>query len=287
MKYNYQIADMTITLDSDYLLIDNWESEQFRIGCTEMLPDWQCNIRGVNQLPKPEGQFISTTETSRLYLDGKTIWQELLNRKDNEPLFLAKYSRDEFSDMELWTLNSQQPYTARIEHIWAAVDFPYQLLQHEILTVHSAVIYVKDEAILFLAPSGTGKSTQARLWSETRGAKQLNGDKSGIIIKENKVLACGLPFSGTSGICTNYCLPIRAIVIVSQAKENTVIPLKGIQAVVAVMKNCFGHSNVLGCSEKILKILDKVLCQVKVYSLACTPDEKAVQALEKQLWEEV
>ena len=43
---------------------------------------------------------------------------------------------------------------------------------------HSAYIGFRNEGILFTAPSGTGKSTQAELWRKWREADVINGDRS-------------------------------------------------------------------------------------------------------------
>ena len=39
-----------------------------------------------------------------------------------------------------------------------------RLVDKEIILVHSSVLMVDGEAVMFLAPSGTGKSTHTRLW---------------------------------------------------------------------------------------------------------------------------
>lgn len=86
--------------------------------------------------------------------------------------------------------------------------------------LHSSYIQVGEEAILFTAPSGTGKSTQAELWRALRGAKIINGDRCAVRIHKGKIFACGIPFAGSSLMCENVTLPLKAIVYLSQSKKT-------------------------------------------------------------------
>ncbi len=70
----------------------------------------------------------------------------------------------------------------------------------------------KYGAVLFTAPSGTGKSTQAELWRKHRGASIINGDCTLIAEDDGVFTAFGFPFSGTSGIFENRKAPIAAVV---------------------------------------------------------------------------
>ena len=286
MKFVYSIANYGWHFETDYPLIDNEESAKFKISEDEVASDWVCKAKKVDRLPVPAGILVKETKEQRIYTDGTFVWVELLSRECDEAWFLCKYSLDEAKESNLWILDEKRPYTARIEHLWSAVNFPAQLLGKDILMLHSAVIEKNGKAILFIAPTCTGKSTQAKLWEKFRGAKQLNGDKAGVRIADGIVKACGLPFCGTSGICEVYDLPVEALVILSQAKENQVARLNGMKALLTVSKNCYGHTEIPGCSEKIFRLVTEALEKVPVYSLACTPDERAVNALEKCLQEE-
>lgn len=58
------------------------------------------------------------------------------------------------------------------------VGLHHKLLQQDALVIHASYIEFMGRGILFLGPSGTGKSTQARLWNEHAGAPILNGDRA-------------------------------------------------------------------------------------------------------------
>lgn len=286
MNFVYSIANHDWRFVTDYPLVENENSLKFKIDKDEITADWVCKAKKADKLPVPAGTLIKTTKDQRIYLDGSWVWLELLSRENDEAWFLAKYSLEEDEEVQLWILDDKRPYTARVEHLWSAVNFPAQLLKKEILMLHAAVVEYREKAILFLAPTCTGKSTQAKLWEELRGATQVNGDKAALRISDNRVKACGLPFCGTSDICEVYDLPVAALVILSQAKENEIYRMNGLKALLSVVNNCYGHREIPGCSEKTFNLVMKMLEKVPVYSLACTPDERAVEALENCLWEE-
>ena len=96
--------------------------------------------------------------------------------------------------------------------------------------LHSSFIKWKDKAILFTAPSGTGKSTQADLWEKYENAEIINGDRSGIRKMDGKWTAYGLPIAGSSGIYKN--ISYICIITGERKQTNTIISTRGICKVV-------------------------------------------------------
>ncbi len=164
----------------------------------------------------------------------------------------------------------------------SALDLPFILLENRRLILHAASIS-HGGAILFSAPSGTGKSTQAALWEKHRGAIQLNGDKVAVGCREDRAFAYAFPFCGTSGICRDYALPIEAIVFLRQAHENKLETLRGAAALRMIMNNSFGHLSLPGYLERMFDAASSILTSTRVFLLSCTPDERAVELLERSL----
>lgn len=149
---------------------------------------------------------------------------------------------------------------------------------------HASFIEYNGSAILFTAPCGTGKSTQAALWEKHQGADTINGDKVLIYEDNGSFFAAGLPFSGSSDICKNRILPVKAIVRLSQAKENTVTRLTGINAYKAVFEGGY-HSKWSADFNKITSdVAVSFAGNVPVYHLACLPDENATHVLKNELF---
>ena len=159
----------------------------------------------------------------------------------------------------------------------------YMLSALHVINLHSSLIRFQNGAILFTAPSGTGKSTQAELWERYTDAEQLNGDRSVIRNVNGVWTAYGFPFAGSSQIFRNESAPIRAIVVLRQAPENTIERLgpgtafRLIYSETAIQRwHDAGHTAVV---DQLLQ-----LCRdVPVYMLRCTPDERAVRLLQTTL----
>ena len=101
------------------------------------------------------------------------------------------------------------------------------LLKKGGLILHSSFIEWHNQGIVFTAPSGTGKSTQASLWQKYEHAKIINSDRSILYFNKNNILmSCGLPFCGSSNINLNKEFPLKAIVFYHKliiTKQNILI----------------------------------------------------------------
>lgn len=94
------------------------------------------------------------------------------------------------------------------------------LIHKDSFVLHSSCIEYNKQTILFTAPSGGGKSTQADLWKKHKDVQIINGDKNIIGLSNSKWYSYGIPFSGSSEYCINKTYPIKAIVILDKGKVN-------------------------------------------------------------------
>lgn len=165
------------------------------------------------------------------------------------------------------------------------LEAEHWIAQNRGILLHCSYISHGGGAILFTAPSGVGKSTQAELWRVLRGAEIINGDRAVVRPGENGLEAWGVPFSGSSGISRFCRLPLRAVVCLSQAPETSIRPLSGIRAFRPVWEGCSVHTWNREDVELGSETVQRIAETVPVYHLACTPDESAVRALEQALYE--
>lgn len=163
------------------------------------------------------------------------------------------------------------------------LELEHLLTIHQGLLLHASFIIHEGKAILFTAPSETGKSTQARLWVEHAGAELVNGDRAAVRCFEDGVKACGIPFSGSSPVCRNVTAPLAAIVCLSQAPDNAVTRLRGVRAFRRIWEGCTVNIWDRTDVEQATKTVTAVISEVPVYHLACTPDIRVVELLKKTL----
>ncbi len=147
--------------------------------------------------------------------------------------------------------------------------------------LHASYIAVDGGAILFAAPSGTGKSTQAGLWQEFAGAQIVNGDRVLLGKRDGRWFAHGYPNCGTSDICVNRSLPLRAIVLLAQGGENRVEPVPN-----AVKRLVFGMVVTPWDSQQMeaaLTLAEDIAGSIPIVGYAARNDPSAVTELRAYL----
>ncbi len=157
------------------------------------------------------------------------------------------------------------------------------MIRNDALILHSAYMCRDNKAVLFSAPSETGKSTQADLWEKYRQTRTINGDRSLLIRDEDGWYAYGWPVCGSSEICNNEAYPIHAIVMLYQSKENKVERLKGFAMIQKVMSQITINMWNSEFQMKAMDLIEQLVGEILVYELGCDISEEAVECLEKVL----
>ena len=171
-----------------------------------------------------------------------------------------------------------------LDNVLDASELELTLARKGVFLLHSSLVRRPEgDAILFTAPSGTGKSTQAGLWERYAGADTLNGDRSLIRRIDGVWTAFGSPFAGTSGIYRNESAPIRALVVLRQAPENTIRRLNRAEAFRLIYSESVLPRWHHDAHERIIALAAEIVSEVPVYLLACTPDERPVTLLKNTL----
>lgn len=169
--------------------------------------------------------------------------------------------------------------------IFNLMGFEEIVAQDNAVVLHASMIEKNGKVILFTAPCGTGKSTQAALWEKYADAVVVNGDKALVKCENGEIMAGGLPFSGSSDICKNISAPLTAIVCLGQAKENIIRKMSETEAFISLLQGNYRSAMRKNASEKSLDILSEISRNVAVYKFVCLPDRSAVEFLEKELWQ--
>lgn len=147
------------------------------------------------------------------------------------------------------------------------------------IAIHSSVIVKEDGAVLCLGESGTGKSTHTRLWRENiEGARLLNDDSPIIRVIDGKSIAYGSPWSGKTHCYVNKCVPIRALMRLSQAPHNKIYRLPALSAIGAILPSCppaFAYDSRL--QDAVCDTVSDVISCTPVYHLECLPNAAAAE----------
>ncbi|WP_140398023.1 hypothetical protein [Lachnoclostridium sp. An169] len=162
--------------------------------------------------------------------------------------------------------------------------FYSRLSYHRGILVHASCISWKEEGVIFTAPSGTGKTTQAELWKKYRDAEILNGDKVILECREEEIRAWGSPWKGSSPYAVNRSVPLRAVIVLEQGKENRIRKLTGEETTAKFFPHVFYPSWSEVCVAEVMWSMDVLVRKVPVYFLSCLPDSDAVELVRRTVW---
>ncbi len=151
------------------------------------------------------------------------------------------------------------------------------LPQYGRLLMHASTIAVDGGAYLFLARSGTGKSTHTALWRKMLGdrAVMVNDDKP-IVSVDTPSVAYGTPWDGKHHLSSNIAVPVKALCILSRGDENKIEKISAVEACPHILQQTFRPTDPSRMSQTLV-LLNKLLTTAPVFHLYCRPDIEAAQ----------
>ena len=278
--YNIAGIDICVAGKEEEMKIKGEKMEAFRTETEGCFHKYEFSI--VEKLDKEIGACIYKDAARQIYQNNNkricylgTVKENVLNA------YLRSETEEERTLVQVCKKQIQNKVTSKV--VLNSLGMEWLAIKAGGFILHASFININNKAILFTAPSGIGKSTQAELWKLHRNADIINGDRAVVRLENDKTLACGLPFAGSSEYCKNATLPIEAIVYLEQAPETTISPLKGIQAFRKIWEQITVPVWDKEAVNKISEILSRVISEIPIYHLACTPDFSAILALENEL----
>ena len=208
IKY-YEIGGVAFSVEAPYDYTEAPPYSLFSAGEREC----ECRyvFRSVPSVPAPDDDYIFEDQYNRVYFDGDTIVRYIgffnAGRVLDPPISVVRYGRENCDEIEV-LIPKDRDLPENAAFIYRSLCLEHLMTAKHAVMFHSSYIKTERGAILFTAPSGTGKSTQAELWRRYRGARVINGDCSIIRRTKDGITVFGLPFSGTSGICINESAPL-------------------------------------------------------------------------------
>ena len=151
-----------------------------------------------------------------------------------------------------------------------------EILKYDGILIHSAAISVDNEAYLFTANSGTGKTTHMNLWLNKFGERAfiINGDKPLLRKTDEGIFVYGTPWCGKEGYNKNIRIKLKGICILERAKENKITIADKKTALTFLISQTSRPKGVENM-ELMLRNLEEVINSVPVYSLGCNMEPEA------------
>lgn len=241
--------------------------------------EYSYTLRLAEQLPQPQGALIAERADMKVFSAGG-LEGRLIGIRGGE--FYACYQ--ERSETEAEIVYAGATDRLEIDPIFSSLlALERRLLPRDGLILHCAYVRFRGKALLFSAPSETGKTTQAMLWEQYRGAETVNGDRALLQPAEGQWLARGWPVCGSSGVCRREDDPIGALVMLSQGRENQVERLSPAKAFARLYSQITVNSWDAPSCKRAMDLIEMLTGSVPVFHLRCTIAEEAVQCLENAI----
>ena len=150
------------------------------------------------------------------------------------------------------------------------------LFDRDTILLHGSTVAVDGKAYLFMAKSGTGKSTHTRFWMELFGnrAVMINDDKPFLRLTEQGAIAFGSPWSGKHGLDTNISAPLTGICILERGTENKIWPISDAMSMVQKQSYCPMDTEKQTQFSAMTRRLTET---VPLWRMTCTKDPQAAQ----------
>lgn len=287
MIFHYRIADLKIEVESDSLPILD-RLDQYQAEHNDQI-DVRITLKSQERIQIPPGKRIA--DQSFYWVKNpppREGYQIFTTENEGERVLTLADMNKEWNAASIHYLNylgkraweNYEIQTAVYSHLVMGLLFRYSLLFHRGIVVHASTIQWNGKAIMFSAPSGTGKSTHVRLWQQALGndIKVLNDDTPAVRFAGNHgPRVYGTPWCGSSNMHCNDSAPLGAIVLLQQAPENSLQRLNRQQAAAMLMPRSFlpyfdRHMLSLACDT-----LEAMISSVPVYLLKCLPNQEAME----------
>lgn len=276
---NYKIADIVFQFSTEYSLKIKEELSLFYTDDKNV--DFRYNIEARNLHHNNGFKKIFSNLKKEVYKNNNNyiLYYTELKKKG----FYLSVLKNSSKNREIYIKNEFVNICKNLSYLIEHIDIHSDLLRKDALILHSSYIIHEGNAILFTAPSGVGKSTQANLWEKYMGAEIINGDRSIIKEKNGVMYAYGLPFSGSSQICKNKNAPIKAIILLEQGNENKIYDLKSSYILKFLLSqiavNRWDKSELL----KVMELIENIIEKIPIVKLSCLPDKGAVEIVDNYL----
>lgn len=277
-KYYYDLVDIKLCVNMPYKIKIKEESKEFIVD--EIKEDIVVDFIAIDK-PIFDEDKILYNGIIRVQKTGYGIVYSIRLEPGAEPHeWFIPIKENHY---EVRYLKEKESYIEYSRNLLEIINIEQILNNFSAFILHSSFIEWKDKGILFSAPSGTGKSTQADLWDKYEDVEIINGDKAGIRKMDGRWTAYGLPFAGTSGIYKNKKAEISHIIVLRQGKENKLTKLSPREAFIKLYSETLVHTWDKDFQENIVNMITDVVQSVPIYQYECLPDKSAVDFLKEQI----
>lgn len=281
MNKIFKIADIKILVDTDFDFIVTERFYDFIYSDNdydvkyEFIKSREC----IHFKSKP----IYENLEYKIYEENDKIYRVFYECDNQEPYACLVISNGIKHNYRCYLYPSYTKHRLSIINLFDIMALEYIMIKQDTIILHSSYICYNNRAILFSAPSNTGKSTQADLWNKYKNARIINGDRTFINKRDDKWIAHGSPYSGSSNIFKNESYNLGNIILLKQGELNKAYTPTFREIYSFLIKEITINYWDIDFYNKAIDILLDLINNIDVYTLECLPNKEAVELLEKVL----
>jgi hypothetical protein len=243
-----------------------------------------------NNILEEEGEVIISSNIAKCVLDKKGIYHYIkYKNKEKDICLKISYTKD-YSNVHIEQIDHPHKYLSLTdrEYIYTNQVFVNRVIFLGGVMIHSSCIAYKDQAILFSADSGTGKSTHTGLWKELYqdDVRFINDDKPILRIVNDKVYAFGTPWSGKTDLNSNLALPLKGIVILERGINNEINEVTLNEVIKTVFANIIVPNENKDIASLALSTYNDILNKVPLYRLKCNISLEAPKIVKEEVFKD-
>ena len=155
-------------------------------------------------------------------------------------------------------------------------EFAKLMPSRDAFLLHGSAVAIDNDCYIFIAISGTGKSTHTRLWRELFADKAImvNDDKPIIKVNDDGATVYGTPWCGKHCLGNNIAVPLKAICILERGENNSIIEISKEEAYPTLLQQTHRPDDP-EATAKTLSLINRL--NTKYYRLRCNTDISAAQ----------
>ena len=231
---------------------------------------------------------IACTTDSFYIHDTQDSWTivPLMNEKriKRHGKYVLTCARD-YSEMTLYI--SRQPYFNEKKKEWM-MPAPHMssairtaceagMTMRNGMPLHASLVEKDGYGVVFLGPSGMGKSTQAKLWEAHQGADFIIGDRPGLRRIDGQWIGYGMPWDGKDAIMQQKQVPIRALISLEQAPENSIRRLTKQEAMTVLLNQVMMPMWDDAAMALLTPLMGRLATEIPFYHLKNLPNREATE----------
>ena len=163
--------------------------------------------------------------------------------------------------------------------------FAFRTATLDTLEMHASVVVNAGKAFLWLAKSGTGKSTHSQLWLDhVPGSRLLNDDNPVVrVMEDGHTEVFGTPWSGKTPCYRNEHYPAGAFTEIVRSPENRIRRKSVLEAYALLYSSSSGFKADPAMSDGLNATYEKIISATPCFTLECRPDADAARVSSETL----